>query len=525
MSISWQQQNETRLTLHTGTASWYYYWAKHNAFCGLFITTTLSSVLLAADVLHWAVSESRYHTIVAHRASVGLTVQVLYGLLGLFHVTVVCRLINYATRLRMNKSAVSLDILRTWVDMSLPRIYWDLPLRYFFPLALVVVFSIVPSALWAGAVTPTLTEDTTLGVLWVPSYGSVSMIKEYPSEIGAAESSLRAQQGFFTYSVGTRLTGDLLSSAASATTVDNSPRIHSKLDNTQFHYIGCSYGVGAAIGLSDYPITGIELATGYTYQEASYLANVSCIYNSSTNFLINDNTGRELLYAAAGNLPDSVESPEYSNYVGYSESAIVAIGVAHSELSPRRFMAITAGESYAFLNATQCTLDFAPTLFNISVNLPNRTTAVTPDHGIPDFNVERNLTRTVVRQLELISNDLTNLCVSLLGDALNSSIGAWNISQGGRAVTEAEATLAGLTNSVIAMTDDMTAAYASAQLMVGRFSVEQTAVVQLSAARFGQTAYVYAIFGLNLAILLIVVAEAVRTSGWKDLGQFNHLDI
>ena len=110
-----------------------------------------------------------------------------------------------------------------------------------------------------------------------------------------------------------------------------------------------------------------------------------------------------------------------------------------------------------------------------------------PGPIIPDFNPERYLTRLVVRQLELISNDLTNLYVSLLGDALNSSIGTWNISQCSRAITEAEATLAGLTNSMVAMTDDMMAAYASAQLMVGRFSVGQTAVVQLSALRFKQT--------------------------------------
>ena len=146
-----------------------------------------------------------------------------------------------------------------------------------------------------------------------------------------------------------------------------------------------------------------------------------------------------------------------------------------------------SGGKLAFLNTTQCTFDFTPTLFNISVNLPNRTIAVMPGPIIPDFNPERYLTRLVVQQLELISNDLTNLYVSLLGDALNSSIGTWNISQCSRAITEAEATLAGLTNSMVAMTDDMMAAYASAQLMVGRFSVGQTAVVQLSALRFKQT--------------------------------------
>ena len=122
--MSWQRQNESRLTPHSGTANWYHYWTKHNAFHGLLITTALLSALLATDVLHSTISGSLYNNVITHQASVGLIVQLLSGLLGLVHVTVICRLINYATLLRLNKSAVNLDVLRIWVDMSLPRIEW-----------------------------------------------------------------------------------------------------------------------------------------------------------------------------------------------------------------------------------------------------------------------------------------------------------------------------------------------------------------------------------------------------------------
>jgi hypothetical protein len=74
------------------------------------------------------------------------------------------------------------------------------------------------------------------------------------------------------------------------------------------------------------------------------------------------------------------------------------------------------------------------------------------------------------------------------------------------------------------MADDMLVAYASAQLMVGRKFTQQPAKVYVYALQFGQPSYIYAIFSLNLVIILAVVFEAFRTTGWSDLGRFNYLD-
>lgn len=410
--------------------------------------------------------------------------------------------------------------------MSIPRVDWDLPLRFFFPVLFTVLLSLVPAALWAGSITPLIDRTTGTGTLLLPSYEDVSMIREYPMEIGNAGPSLRNQKGLFTYSVGQQLIGPLLSVAASASSVGADPIVHPKIDNTQFSYQGRSYGVGAPAGLTDLLISSNNLAAGYRYQEEGYLANVSCIYNATSNFTLSGPVN-EWIFAASGSLPDSVGGPEYSNYIGHDGRAIVAMGVAFSQRSPRRYIAITAGEAYGFLNGTQCEIDFTPTLFNVTVDLSNLNITVRPAQTIPDFNPQRNLTRTVVRQFELISNDMTNLYVSLLGEALNSSIAAYNMSRASvsrNPFTEQEATLAGLKNSIIAMADDMLVAYASAQLMVGRMFTPQTAKIYVYALQFGQSPYIYAIFSLNLLIILAVVGEAVRTRGWSSLGRFNYLD-
>ena len=491
-------------------------------------TTTLATTLLAADRFEWRATGVVFRVANRFPASVAFVVQLLAAFFGVIHVAVISKLINYALRLRITKASVSLDVLRTWVDLSIPRVDWDLPLRFFFPVLFTVFLSLVPPALWAGSITPLIDSTTTNGMLLLPSYEDVSLIREYPMEIGKAGPSSRNQKGFFTYSVGQQLIGPLLSSAAGASSNTSKILLHPKLDNTQFSYRGRSYGVGSSVGLMDMTISQNAQAAGYIYQEEGYMTNVSCIYNNTSNFTLSGPVN-EWIYAASGYLPDSVEGPEYSNYIGHDENAIVAIGVSYSERSPRRYLAIAAGRSYAALDRVQCTLDFLPTLFTVSVDLVNRNISVRPAYPIPDFNPHRNLTRTVARQFALLSNDLTTLYLSLLGDAFNASIAAHRMSRPSfsaarNPIPADQATLAGLANSLTAMADAMLAAYASAQLVVGRCFAPHPATVVLYALQFGQPAYVYAVFALNLLVVLAVVGEAVRTRAWAELARFNYLD-
>jgi hypothetical protein len=458
--------------------------------------------------------------------SAALVVQMLAAFFGLLHVAVICKLINYALRLRLMKVSVSLDVLRTWVDISTPRVNWDLPLRFFFPVVFMVFLSLVPAALWAGSMTPSVSRTTGNGMLLVPSYEDVSNIIEYPMTIGSGGPSLRTRKGLFTYSVGQQQSGQLMGTAATASSMGMGPVVHRKLDNTGFSYTGRSFGVGASVGLMDQSISSNTQVTGYTFQEEGYMANVTCMYNATSDFKLSGPEA-EWIYAASGNLPDSVDGAEYSNYIGHDGRAIVAIGVSCSERSPRRYLAIAAGEAYGFLNNTQCEFDFVPMLFNVTVDISNLNITVKPAEMMQDFNPQRNITRTVVRQFELMSNDMTNLYVSLLGEAFNSSIAAYKMSRASMSrdpFTEEEATIAGLTNSITAMADDMLIAYASAQLMVGRMFTQQPAKTYVYALQFGQPGYIYAIFALNLIIILAVLGEAIRTYGWSALGRFNYLD-
>lgn len=106
----------------------------------------------------------------------------------------------------------------------------------------------------------------------------------------------------------------------------------------------------------------------------------------------------------------------------------------------------------------------------------SRNITVTPDRILPTPSYDpssaaANLTHTVLRQLELIANDQTNLCVSLVSSSLNASIADYvtassDVNLPGQNMTTIlrRATLPGLANAFTAMIDDMLVASASAQL-------------------------------------------------------------
>ena len=501
---------------------------KNYNFMSLLITTVASCLLIASDQRRWSISGGTYGTLNKYRTSVQIAVQVISASFGFFQQTVLYQLFNYATRLRFKKKPPTLDAVYVWNSVSAARTAWGLRIKFLLPTLVFALAMIVPSALWAGAITPALivTQASTLSSLPVPQFQNSTMIREWPAEIGSSGPLLRTTKGLFSFSPGVRMLGSLLTSAASATTVDGGIRQHPKLDNTRYTYNGRSCGVGASVGLADDQITGNSLAVSYNYQENGLRADVQCIYNSSTKFLIAGVDGTRI-YPVVGKLPDSGSSPEYSEYFGHSTDAIVVIGVTTNNASTERILGIAAGKSYAALNSTQCTIHFTPRTFSVSVSLSDRPINVTDIAAGSDFAARSTLTQTLVRQFELIANDQTSLYVSVIGDSFNSSVASYNASitsQGFPAPSEASATRAGLTNSVTAIVDDLLTAYSSAQLMIMNDTRLMPATVEIHAFRYGSGIYIYLTFAINSAILLLLAEEALRTRGWKNLLYFDYTD-
>lgn len=261
---------EMKVNRHENTESGPTHFSKFNIFYALSFTTALASLLVAANELRWSRTGDFYRLVTTNRASVQIVIQVLANLLGLIHVTAICRLINYATRIHFRKAAISLNTLRAWVALSEAHMDLDLPILWLLPLILLIAVTLVPSALWAGAITPVLTAAIIQKSLLVPSYGNLSLIDLKTSPF------VKNANGLFTYQIEQSYAGNILSDAANANGSDSLHQ-HTNFDNTRYTYFGRSYGAGAAVGLGDNDISSNLLATQYVYQEAGYSAQVACI--------------------------------------------------------------------------------------------------------------------------------------------------------------------------------------------------------------------------------------------------------
>jgi hypothetical protein len=501
----------------------------------LLMPLTLSILLLYGDVDSWILPGNLYNIVNKWRSSVQTAVQVISAALAAIEVFALCRLINLATRISFTRAPVSLNKLGFWSALSTPTVNWSHPIWTIVVTLCLSNLHTAFSAIWAGALTPVNTLSTQNTTIQIPDWSNITLIKEYPSQIDSSGPSVRNTKGYFTYSVGMGLLGSLLASANSASTVDGSIRNHNKLDNTRYNYHGRSYGAGASAGLNDQSVLNIPHAVNYTYSEVALASSVSCIHNISSDFALRSQSA-DNSYPVVGYLPDST-SREYSTYIGYGTSAIVAIGVAAQPITwatPTRYMAIAAGDAYEHLDQVQCAVSFTPTRFNVSVDVSNRNItihklSVSESGKVSNIDPNGNMTHVLMRQLELISNDQTSFYRSTVGDAFNASISDYRTSITNNATTngtmsDSQIVLKGVENAIVSYIDDILVAYASAQLQVSGFTISAPTVVHVEALRVGSRDYIIASASITVMIILLVVAEAIRMRGWKALPVFDYLD-
>jgi hypothetical protein len=318
----------------------------------------------------------------------------------------------------------SLDTLRLWNIMLRQSLDLTLPIHLLAILLIFVGICIAPSALWAAAVTPISVSAIQSGEIFQPTYSDMTLLRQnWGNRLDLP--SIQNTKGTFAYNVGEFFLGSLLYSASTATTVDGSIRQHAKLDFSRFTYMGRSYGIGSSVGLLDDSILHNPLATQYQFQEEGYSPVVRCIYNASSAFFLADNTGLKMIYTAYRYLPNSNEGQEWASYAGFRMDAMVAIGVASSPTSVGRVVGIASGSQYSLLNNTQCTIDFQPKLFNVTVDIINHNITVTPLDtlaNIEDIEPSGFLTFIANWQFTPMSTDQTSFYSSLIGNSINASV-------------------------------------------------------------------------------------------------------
>ena len=262
-------------------------WRKYLVFAILlppFISTLL--VVLALN-LGWRIHGPAQEWINDNRATTQIIVQLASGILGVCNVLVARKLINFSSRLALCKQAISLDTLKLLSALSIDRFDFSLHSRHLPILVFFSTITILPAALWAGALTPVdatnVVRDTYTTIS--PAYTAASHKYWIADWYGYNGTKVRNHLGTFSYAPPLHRYGYLHSDGAAASSLDGSPQSHLKNDRSNFTYVGRSYGVGSLVGLEEK--TDLRLAKGvqgYSYHEMGYLGSVNCTYNASSLF-------------------------------------------------------------------------------------------------------------------------------------------------------------------------------------------------------------------------------------------------
>ncbi|KAF6785032.1 hypothetical protein CSOJ01_15669 [Colletotrichum sojae] len=452
---------------------------KLTPFLVLIPTTSISVLLLIGNAKRWEFSGRLHGVIESNRAITQVAVQAVFSILGLLHLFVVGKLLQWMLRLHLATRPMSLEALQFWTSILAQQWRPKLRSRFLIPLAIFTLACLGPAALRVGALTPVAGTASLEASLQLPSYVDTEILTYKWSERFGLESK-RTPRDFFTYNVGELNTGKIIETAASATTVDGSPRRHAKMDNTGYLYNGRSYGVGVSVGLVDDDFVRNQYVTNYTFKEPGYTAISTCIHNLTTDYRLESNPG--------------------SYFPGPLSEVYLTVG------------------------------PFTPTLFDILVDPVGKTIDVTPlnDADVTDIEPKGNLTFLANWKYTLIASDQTNLYSSLLGRAMYTNIENYKLLQasaGHEAASEKVAALRALEDSFDASMDDIFSGYAAAQLMVANVTQETRALVLKQGLRIEQRAWILTVLILNLILAFAAGEETFRTRCWKDLDEFDFTDL
>lgn len=471
-----------------------------------------------------------------HRTTVSIFVQLLSSIMGILQITTITTIINHATRLRLAGTSMRLDTARLLTALPVPRMPWTLSTV---PLLLaigMVTFAQVPGALCAGAITPVAVQGSQqVGSIAVPQFTAETQglwdaeFEIRDGDVWNLVDHCITARGEVTYVSNCPVPNQqraLLEPARSVSTGMSVLQNHSKPENPTWAYRGRSYGVGSAQGLREVMNIPAEYnLLGYTYKETGYEANVSCIRNASAalRFLNYTQAGNVDVLYFEGSLPNSrkVEFYPVLNWhrETLDEAALLAwAGVSNPYIGSEHMIGLVASKKYDKFQNLQCDITFSPRTFSIVVNRTMQTIVASPMSDSNTFDPEStgHLQRNAVYSLNLLSRMSTSLYVSVLGEALGYNL--QTLTNSSDTATDSNETMIfqSVEESFVAMFDNALGIYGGAQLVLSNNGSVNVPIDGIyTAMHFGQESYQWAVLVVNGALLVVFLAEAIRTRWWR----------
>lgn len=278
----------------------------------------------------------------------------------------------------------------------------------------------------------------------------------------------------------------------------------------------------------------ITQTNGYKFEETSYLSNVDCYYNETSNVNISTLTDNDDVYEYDPGDTPNIFWPTGSLSTGpilgsavfaFDNNGTVVFVAAVYDSSDYAYGFINGG-SYPNFTNIQCTVTFVPSVFNVSVDVAHSNITVMPAPDTPSIDIEPTgrIKNNSFAQAQYLSSAVTTIYASFIGQSFLSNVENVQTRENHTYITPSDVET-GVSEALESLIDNSLSIYGAAQVVLATDTASVTATVQLMAVKLGDPAYVYISFAINLLVVLIVIVEAIRTRFWNGLPLFNSMDI
>lgn len=440
-------------------------------------------------------------------------------------------LINLRVRSSLAQTPMTLERLAFWTSICANRPDLSLPLGSLTTAIAFIVSCASFAALWAGALAPIIVTDAAGTMkMHIPRYEHLS---GWNSGINYND-TFTTDLGVFSFQPSFQLPGIIVVNARDATSRSGGVKSHDKLDKTGYLYLTRSFGAGSTVGLVDGLSSKVGNAStlgtrAYAYQEKTLAAQVACTRNVSADVWVRKMTtpgGWALKVCTMdATLPDGQTRFSAAAALDDERAFVLAVGDLGKETNKAYLtLATHVGESNSFYNRlhhVQCTLEYTELTVEISVDVSNRTIAVTPGDEKPPEESRFLATYATTKLWDISSVLMTTSWTSLLGDMFLNNI----------ANTEAfvhdqeDATLRGVEDSIQSMVDSILESLGAAQVMVLGDMQPTEAHAFYVGVRIGRSSFLYAVLAVHVAVAIIAMVELVLTRMWRRTPAFDYMKI
>ena len=459
---------------------------------------------------------------------------------------------------RASYTPFSLNSLRFVNSAFALRYDWNLPFQYLTPLVLFIAFSLVPAAVWSGAITPNIVGKNVTISFSIPMVRHVNQSQDsLPSRsiddgdcpwlIGGRQDDAQTNFGNCFDKLA------LLQSAAATSSLSKIPSSNgkfafdlapysAKLDRSGYYYIGRNYGIGSTVGLIDIP--EVKHPLSYTFVESGLYMDVSCIVNKTSNYTMywtgEANGWQYWADPTDGVLPEGLDIARGGGATHVVRLAMDAFswGTAFNPRSRTTWFALTAANStlcdnvkpgdkcgYGFpeLNQTQCRIQFTPKEFQVSVDTVLRSITVNAGKTVEWPTYADDLLAELAVEHNIIAFTDGSLGGSQLGHALRSNVAVARATLNETTFSK-ETMLHAVQEFIANIMDNSYMSFMQAQYFGHKAKGQVNAEVSRNVAVYGKAKFVYAAVLLNFLIFGMCIAEAIRTRFWKDISAIDLLD-